>query len=169
MFWIIKIAFKNIRNSHAKRLSVLLFHRISPHLDWLYTRFLNAISVFRILTFSIGKLNVLENENRVQKHKEFPRQTLVCFTFLQDFTPLGLAIHTFSERDFRSSEYWLSPLENLMFWKMKIAFKNIMNSHAKCLSVLLFHRISPHLDWLYTRFLNATFGLRNIDFLHWKT
>ena len=59
----------------------------------------------RIVSFPLGKLNVLENENRVQKHKEFPRQTLDRFTFLQDSTPLGLAIHTFSERDFRFSEY----------------------------------------------------------------
>ena len=117
----------------------------------------------------MGKRNALGNENRVQKHHGLPRQTLVCFTFLQDFTPLGLAIHTFSERDSRSSEYRLSPLENLMFWKMKIAFENIMNSHAKRLSLLLFRRIALRFRWVSKHFLNAISNLQNIDFPNWKT
>ena len=53
-----------------------------------------------------------------------------------------------------------------MFWKMKIAFKNTMDSHAKRLSELLFHRISLRLGWESKRFLNAISNLQNIEYLH---
>ena len=89
MFWEMKIAFRNTRDSHAKRLSGLLFHRISLRLGWESKCFLNAIFGLWNIDFHHGKLNVLENENRVQKHHGLPRQTLDRFTFYRISLRLG--------------------------------------------------------------------------------